>query len=235
MLDQFNCDDRLIFNDWFGLFPSHIRTQLQNKAEARIAKAGQPIFQKGEDGPWLAALTSGRVRICVHTADGREMLISMVERGEICGERAVFDGLPRAGDAIAEEDTSYLVFRREDLIPALHTYPDTLMYLVRVLSVRLVRYMNTMELYAMQTLPVRLANFLIFFSRKYGKNVDGKLILPFNLSQTDLSRQIASSRESVNRQIKNFAARGLISLGSDGIEILNIAGLEEICTSKDKE
>ncbi len=235
MLDEYNCDDRLVYNDWFGLFPYHIRTQLFNKAEARQTKAGKPIFQKGEDGPWLIAITSGRVRICLHTEDGREMLISMAERGEICGERAVFDGLPRSGDAIAEEDTAYLVFKREDLMPALYSYPDAMMYLVKILSVRLVRYMNTMELYAMQSLPVRLANFLIFFGQKYGKEIDGKIVLPFNLSQTDLSRQIASSRESVNRQVKNFVTRGLISLGKEGIEILDISGLEAVCRSTEKE
>jgi CRP-like cAMP-binding protein len=228
MLNEYNCDDRLVYNDWFGLFPYHIRCQLFNKAEARQSKAGEPIFQKGEDGPWLAAVTSGRVRICLHTPDGREMLISMVERGEICGERAVFDGNPRSGDAIAEEDTAYMVFKREDLIPALHTYPEAMMYVIKVLCNRSVRYMNTMELYAMQSLPARLANFLLFLGQKYGKEVDGKTTFPFTLSQTDLSRQIASSRESINRQMKIFSTQGFITLGGEGITIIDRAGLEKI-------
>jgi CRP/FNR family cyclic AMP-dependent transcriptional regulator len=232
MLDENNCFDRLIYNDWFALFPYHIRSQLFNKSEARTALAGEHVFLKGEEGGWLAALMSGRVRISLRSFDGREMLISMVERGEICGERAVFDGNLRSGDAIAEVDTAYLVFRRDDLLPALYSCPDALMYIVRIMCNRTVRYMNTMELYAMQNLPIRLANFLLFLGQKYGKPTDnGHLELQFSLSQTDLSRQIASSRESINRQMKQFAALGLIDMDGDGIVLTDVPGLERICHS----
>jgi len=229
MLDQHNLHDRLIYNDWFGLFPHHIRSQLLGKAEQRATKAGDPIFQKGEDGSWLAVVMSGRVRICLRTSDDREMLISMVGRDEIFGERAVFDGRPRSGDAMAQEDTSYLIFKRDDLFPALYTYPEAMMYVIKILCNRTVRYMNTMELYAMQSLPVRLANFLVFLGKKYGKEKDGKISLQFGLSQTDLSRQIATSRESINRQMKIFAAQGLISVDGDDLTITDVSGLEKMC------
>ena len=229
MLDKNNCFDRLIYNELFGIFPNYVRSGLFSKGETRIVKAGQAIFRKDEDGPWLGTVMSGRVRICLHAADGREMLISMVEPGEMFGERAVFDGRPRSGDAIAEVDTSYMIFKREDIMPALYTYPDTLLYIIKILCNRTVRYMNTMELYAMQNLPVRLANFLLFLGQKYGKEKNGKIELQFNLSQTDLSRQVASSRESINRQLKIFATQGLISLEGDGIAITDIAGLEKVC------
>jgi CRP/FNR family cyclic AMP-dependent transcriptional regulator len=229
MLDQHDCNDRLLYNELFSLFPYHIRSKLLNKAESKVAKAGQPVFLKGDPGPWLGAIMSGRVRISLHSPDKREMLISMVQRGEICGERALIDGNPRAGDAIAEEDTAFLTFQRDDLIPALHSYPEAMMYMLRVMCSRSVRYMNTMELYAMQNLPIRLANFLLFLGYKYGKESNGKLALHDCLSQTDLSRQIASSRESINRQMKQFEAQGLIHQQSTGVTIMDVAGLEKIC------
>lgn len=229
MLEEQNRHDRLIFEEWFGLFPYHIRTMLNQKAELRYSEAGQTIISKGEDGGWLAAVVSGRIRICLHSYDGREMLISMVERGEIFGERAVFDGQPRSGEAIAEENSSYLVFKREDLLPAMYDYPETMMYVIRIMCNRVVRYMNTMELYALQNLPSRLANFLIFLGQKYGREEDGKLSLQLNLSQTDLSHQIASSRESISRQMKTFAEEGLIEMDSGTITITNLAGLKKVC------
>jgi CRP/FNR family cyclic AMP-dependent transcriptional regulator len=61
------------------------------------------------------------------------------------------------------------------------------------------------------------------------------MVLPFSLTQTDLSRLIGSSRESVNRQLRNFAARGLVSLESGDIEIIDSAGLDAICHSAEKE
>lgn len=229
VLESVNQFDRLIYEEWFGLFPYHIRAQLNSKAEVHTYKVGDPVFQKGEDGPWLAAIMSGRVRISLQSFDGREMLISMVERGEVCGERAVFDGMPRSSDAFAEEDTTCLIFKREDLLPVMYSCPDTMMYVIKILGNRVVRYLNTMELYAMQSMPTRLANFLVFLGQKYGCEEGGRLVLPINLSQTDLSQQIASSRESINRQMRVFAEQGLVSLEDGEIVITDLAGLEKIC------
>jgi CRP/FNR family cyclic AMP-dependent transcriptional regulator len=229
MLDQKNRFDRILYNELFGLLPQPVRAQLFNKAEARLSKPGEFIFKKGEDGPWLAAVMAGRVRISLRTEDGREMLVSMVERGEILGERAVFDGLPRAADAIAEEETSYLVFKRDDLIPVLYNYPEALMNIIKILCGRMLRYMNTMELFALESLPVRLANFLLFLGQKYGQKIDGRILIRPALSQADLGRQVASSRESVNRQLKIFAEQGLVEFSGDEIALLDVAGLEKMC------
>ncbi len=229
MLEPDNQFDRLIYDEWFGLFPYHIRMQLNSKAEVRTYKAGDPLFQKGEDGAWLAVVNTGRVRISLNSFDGREMLISMVERNELCGERSVFDGRPRSGDAFAEEDTTCLIFKREDLLPAMYSCPETMMYVIRILSNRVVRYLNTMELYAMQSMPTRLANFLVFLGQKYGREEKGRLSLSINLSQTDLSQQIASSRESINRQMKIFAEQGLIALEGGEIVITDIERLKKMC------
>jgi CRP-like cAMP-binding protein len=89
--------------------------------------------------------------------------------------------------------------------------------------------MNTMELYALQSLPVRMANFLLFLGQKYGQKVDDKVIIRSGLSQADLGHQVASTRESVNRQLKIFVAEKLISIKGDEITLLNTAGLERIC------
>ncbi len=229
MLEAANQYDRLIYDEWFGLFPYHIRMQLNSKAEVRQFKAGDPVFLKGEDGAWMAVVITGRVRISLMSQDGREMLVSMVERNELCGERAVFDGMPRSSDAFAEEDTTCLIYKRDDLLPAMYSCPETMMYVIKILCGRVVRYLNTMELYALETMPTRLANFLVFLGEKYGRKEDGRLVLHINLSQTDLSQQIASSRESINRQMKVFAEQGLVSLDEGDIVITDMAGLKKLC------
>jgi len=229
MLEGNNRFDRLIYEDWFGLFPYSQRIQLQKKAEVKTYKAGEPIFVKNEPGLWLGVIMSGMVRICLRTPDKKEMLISMVERSEIFGERAVFDGQPRSGDAIAEKDTTCLLYYGKDLVPALYQAPEALMYVTKIMCNRVVRYMNTMELYALHQMPARLANFLLFTGEKYGVKTEKGISLRINLSQTDLSKQIASSRESINRQLKLFANQDLINIDDGEITITDIEGLKEIC------
>ncbi len=89
-------------NEFFGLLPSHIRTSFLNKCETRECKEGSYIFKRGEDGPGMGAILAGRIRISRESPDGKKMLLSMFERGEIFGERALLVCLPRGADAIAE-------------------------------------------------------------------------------------------------------------------------------------
>lgn len=229
MLTPENCNDRLSANDLFALFPSHVRRDLYDKAETKLFKPGEIIFRKDEDGPWLAAVLAGRVRISRRSAEGQEMLVTFVKRGEILGERAVYDGQPRSADATADEETALQIFRREDLIPAFYAYPDTLMYIIRTLCCRMHRYLNTMELYALHHLPARLANLLLFLAKKDGVETPRGPLIATHLSQTDLAHQLASTRESVNRQLKQFVAQGLIELDGMDILLLDVPGLEKAC------
>jgi CRP-like cAMP-binding protein len=220
--------DRLQHNELFGLFPSHIRGQFYNKTEARTCKAGQTIFKRGEDGAWFAAILSGRVREYVRSKDGKEMLLSMVERGEIFGERALLDGLPRAADAVADKETTFLVIKRDDFMPILFSYPEAMYCVIKMLCNRMLRYTHTLELYALQSLSARLAYLLLYLGRKYGKESDGQVVIRAGLSQADLGHLLASSRESVNKQLKIFADSKYLTIKGDKIVIHDWDALENI-------
>ena len=228
MLNPQTSSDSLLYNELFGLFPAHIRSQLFNKSKTHVYKPGDVIFTRGEEGPWMAAILAGRVRLCVHSAEGKEMLLSMVERGEIFGERAVLDGFPRAADAIAEDESTCMIITRDELLPLLFQYPESMFSVIKMLCNRMRRYTKTMETYALWDLPMRLAGFLLFLSRKYGQDENGSRVIHAGLSQTDLAHYLASSRESVNRQLKAFASQGLIALHGDDITLLDGGALEKI-------
>lgn len=220
--------ERLQHNELFSLFPAHIRGQFYNKTETRTCKVGETIFKRGEDGPWFAAILAGRVREYVRSPDGKEMLLSIIERGEIFGERALLDGLPRAADAIADEETTFLVVRRDDFMPLLFNYPEAMYSVIKMLCNRMLRYTHTLELYALESLPARLAYLLLYLARKYGTEAGNQTVIRAGLNQSDLGHLLASSRESVNKQMKAFADKGYLTLKGDEIILIDRTGLEKI-------
>jgi len=216
-------------NEFFGLFPSHVRTSFLNKCETRVYKKGKWIFKRGDDGPWMAAILAGRVRMSIESNDGRRILLSMFERGEIFGERSTMDGLPRGANASAEEDCTLLIFKREEIMPLLYQYPDTMFSLIRILCNRLLRYTDTIELYTLQNLPTRVASYLLFLATTHGQEVDGKIVIRAGLNQSDLAQKLASTRESINRQLKIFETQGLIHLQGHEITLLDPEKLDAMC------
>jgi CRP-like cAMP-binding protein len=219
-------------NEFFGLFPAHVRTALEKKCETKIFKVGKTIFKRGEEGLWMAAIIAGRVRIQIESPDNKKMLLSMFERGEIFGERALLDGLARGADAIAEEETMILIIKKDDIMPLLYQYPDSMFAIVKLLCNRLLRYANTMELFAFEDLSTRLASYLLFLAGTHGKELDGQMVINTTLTQTDFAQRLGGTRESINRQMKNFEKDGLIAVDGHSITLLNREKLAAMCEAR---
>jgi CRP-like cAMP-binding protein len=177
----------------------------------------------------MAAILAGRVRITMRFPEGKEMLLSMFERGEIFGERAVLDGMPRGADARAEGETTFLILPKEKIVPLLFLYPEAMFCIVQILCNRLSRYTETMQLLAFSDLTTRLASFILSLIPTYGRETEGKIVISSGHNQTDFAKKLGSARESVNRQMKAFVGQGLIEVHGDKITILDISSLERIC------
>ena len=91
-------------------------------------------------------------------------------------------------------------------------------------------YLRTMELIALQNLPVRLGRYLLGLARDYGTEKDGKVVITAKLSQAEIGQQLAASRESVNKQLHVFADQGLLSLDGNDIVLTDIEGLKQAIT-----
>lgn len=73
----------------------------------KLCEAGQIIFQEGDQGDALYVIQSGEVRVTKSTPAG-EVDIATLGEGEIFGEMALFDRLPRSATAVVEKEARIL-------------------------------------------------------------------------------------------------------------------------------
>jgi CRP/FNR family cyclic AMP-dependent transcriptional regulator len=186
---------------------------LQMATERRVRR-GQTIFQKGDAGSSMMAVLRGRVRISAVSAEGKEVTLNVINPGEVFGEIALLDGKPRSADAAAIDDTQLLLLERRLVLPFLQSNQDLLLRLLAVLCDRLRRTSVALEDLALFDLPVRLARVLGQLAEDYGRTVSNGIRIDFKLSQRDLSTLVASSRESVNKQLRVWRKDGVIDMES---------------------
>jgi CRP/FNR family transcriptional regulator, cyclic AMP receptor protein len=79
-------------------------------------KAGSSLFRVGDAGDAMYIIESGRVRITVTDADGREVILASLGHGDFFGEMAMLDGHGRSADAAVTEDSRLRVLTREDFL-----------------------------------------------------------------------------------------------------------------------
>jgi len=165
------------------------------------------------------AVLRGRVRISSVSGDGKEVTLNVINPGEIFGEIALLDGESRSADATAIEDTTLLVVERRLFLPFLRRNEDLPLRLLAVLCSRMRRTSTALEEIALFDLPVRLARVLLKLADDYGRPSATGTRIDLKLSQRDLSNLVASSRESVNKQLRTWRESGTVDL-EDGFIIL---------------
>ncbi len=100
-------------------------------------KAGKTIFLQNEPGDALYVIDSGRVRIWVRDADGNDVSLSELERGQFFGEMSVLDGGKRSANATAVADTNLHRLGREEFDVFLVEHPQAALEVIRGIGARL--------------------------------------------------------------------------------------------------
>ncbi len=222
--------DALLASAFFrAMGPEEVDTILGFATERRFAK-GANVFSKGAPGTSMMAVLVGRIRIGNISPEGKEVTLNVIGPGEIFGEIALLDGKPRSADAVAIEDTTVLVVERRHFLPFVLSNHVMAERLLVVLCDRLRRTSNALEEIALLDLPARLARLLSKLAEDYGRAAPGGGVrIGLKLSQRDLSNLVASSRESVNKQLRIWRDAGVVDQVEGHLVLLRPTALQALC------
>lgn len=182
---------------------------------------GAMIFQRGDEGDYMMAVLSGRIRISLGTASGKELVLRHLEAGDVLGELALIDGQPRSADAVAVAPTTAIVLRRDRFQQVAMTDPALGMSLARYLG-SLLRSTNfQMESIALYDLQMRVVRFLLYvIGRTYGENPPREAELRLTFNQAELSSLLGASRPKINQVLQALTSSGAIRRDGDRINCL---------------
>ena len=191
--------------------------QLCRYAKHTTLKRGAALFAKGDPGLSLYAVISGSVKMSISSADGRSAILNIIGPGEIFGEIALLDGGVRSSDAIANTNCELFVIDRREFIPFVRSQPALAMKFIELLCGRLRRTSDQVEQIILQNLPGRLASALIRLSEKHKLEPAGRTIA---ITQQEISEMVGMTRESINKQLRAWAARSWVRLEHGAIVVL---------------
>jgi CRP/FNR family cyclic AMP-dependent transcriptional regulator len=186
-----------------GLGAEAIRS-LARLCQTRRLPAGQTLFVKGDPGDALYGVRRGQIRIETGTTAGERLTIEVFGAGDLFGEIAVLDGRPRSADAIAQEDAELFVLPRADFLKTLEGDGRLAIRIIELLCARLRSTNDRTEEMMFLPLSVRLARRLDTLVQDFGAEVQ--------ITQDELAGLVGVTRESVNRQLQEWRASGIVTL-----------------------
>jgi CRP-like cAMP-binding protein len=131
-------EDTLAHVDLFaGLDKKELR-HIAGSCQERKFPAGSVLMQQGDTGAGLFVITSGHVKVTQATdPDRAEENLRTMGPGEVLGEMALLDDLPRSATVTAVDDVTALLLPIWEFRTILHSNPDIAVKLLATLSHRL--------------------------------------------------------------------------------------------------
>jgi CRP-like cAMP-binding protein len=103
----------------------------------RVFRAGEVVFEQGSAGRQMYVVNTGRVNV-LRSANGRQVQVGTLGPGDIFGEMALVDDLPRSATVVAaEEDTRLLEIDHALFIYLVGQQPTFALMVLKAISLRL--------------------------------------------------------------------------------------------------
>ena len=164
----------------------------------------------------LFVIVSGSAKVLNRDAEGREVILSMLEAGECFGEMGLIDDSPRSADVVANEACELLVISKADFTRALSENTELCLNIMKSLVLRLREANHKIESLALMDVYGRVAKLLLDNSEKE----NGVRTVKRKITKLDMAKMVGASREMVSRVMKDLEHRGFVRVESGRI-VLN--------------
>jgi len=185
------------------------------------------LFVEGQDPRGVFVLCNGRIKLSTTSADGKSIIVRMVEAGEIVGLAGTLSGKPYELTAEAMEPLQANFIPRDAFLNFLKENGDAALRVAEILSkiyhstLLEVRYLGFSS-----SATEKLARFLLDLPSQQSDKKDNRATL--TLTHKEIGETIGTSRETVTRLFANLKREGLIEVHGATVVILDRPRLESL-------
>ncbi len=187
----------------------------------QTVKKNTIIYQPSDPSEYVYLIKKGSVRLMRLADSGQQITLSILKEGMIFGEGDVLNEKTYSHYAETLENSSICYVHKADFKGLLKKYDEVNKLILNILYRRWREAQQQIENLAFHDVNKRLANILQRFSQEFGQEyhkngIQGTLI-NVKISQDRLADFCGTSRESINRTIKEMKSEDLLDLDGRNI------------------
>ncbi len=195
--------------------------------------AGNYIFHQGDEADAVWIVAKGRVRMLRHASPGKEVILELLDPGEVFGGAAL---LLSRNPATAQAATHVTVLRlpRSAYLELLERYPRVAIRLLQMLGQRLEHAMSIRAL-ILERVENRIAYVLLTLAERVGCQDPQGVRIAIPLSRGDVARMAGTTMETAIRILSRWTRAGWIRTERGGyIRIQDLKALQELARSEEE-
>lgn len=207
----------------FASFPDDQLRMLVTVVTRRSAPRGSTIMAAGDPTDSLYIVISGRLKVMMGDADGKEVILTILGPGEFFGEMGLIDDAPRSASVVAIEPCELLSIAKRDFKKCLAENFEMTTAVMRGLVRRLREADRKIGSLALLDVYGRVARLLLDMA----EDVNGQKMVTKRLPKQDIAKMIGASREMVSRVMKDLQMGGYIEMRGSTIVLRDTIMLPE--------
>ena len=196
----------------------------------------ETVVLEGDDSVQaLYLIASGSVQVYMTGVDGRETILSFLERGDFFGEMSLIDGEPRSASVRTVTDAQLLIIHRESFLQLIRQSPEIAMGLLSELSKRLRKANRQIGSLSTMSVSGRVAGTLLNLMEERGVRIhtdNGNMVTVIHNrpTQQQLADMSGTTRETVSRICSLLVKTNAIAMTGKDIVIFDESALQEKAT-----
>ncbi len=187
--------------------PPSLLAALAAHGNPRSFRAQTILFSEGDAGGSLYIVLEGRLRAYASSPEGRDVILSEHGPGEYVGELSL-EGATRSASVKTLEATVCCVVPAAQLPAFLSQHPEFALHLTQKLTRMVRRLTEQVKSLALQDVYGRMVRLLMELSDPVG----AERVVSEKLTQQDIADRVGSSREMVNRVMKELTTGGYVAV-----------------------
>ena len=183
----------------------------------------------------LYLIASGTVQVYMTGVDGRETILSFLERGDFFGEMSLIDGEPSSASVRTVTDAQLMIIHREPFLTLIRQTPEIAMSLLSEMSKRLRKANKQIGSLSTMSVSGRVAGTLLNLMEERGMRIhtdNGQMVTVIHNrpTQQQLADMSGTTRETVSRICSLLVKANAIAMTGKDIVIFDEEALQEKAT-----
>ncbi len=188
---------------------------LAGKAVMKSVLKNVIVVTEGEFTRSLYVILSGRVKVYLNDENGKELVLDVKGPGQYFGEMVLDEG-PRSASVVTIEPCQFAVISMADFKAVLIEQPEIALQVIKNL-IHMARGLNEhVRSLALLDVYGRVARMLLDLAVEQG----GNQVIPEKLTQQDIASKVGTSREMINRILRDLTTGGYIKIEEKKITII---------------
>jgi len=191
-----------------GFDPEEFLTRVESGKTTLEYRGKQIVFSQGDAADAVFYIRSGKVKLTVLSARGKEAVIGVLERGSFFGEGCLAAQPLRMSTASAIQPCSIIRVGRSSMVRLLHREPEFAELFIAYLLSRNVRMEEDLVDQLFNSSEKRLARILLLLAH-FGEEPRPENVIP-KVSQETLAAMVGTTRSRVSYFMNRFRKMGFI-------------------------